>query len=119
MSNIHIKNATFVFSGGVGDYPLNLPFQPNQAIVRSISYAGPNDRESGVYMIRTSISQDFIGHFQVSNYSVTVNPQTHILIKSPMQQSINFSVHTPAGQGEWVSVDLTGDLVISIDFIAD
>jgi hypothetical protein len=95
-----------------------LAFQPDLAIVRSISYSGPDVRIAGVYMIRSTLIEDFIGHIQINNYGNTVFPDTHIPITRQLD-TLGFSTHTPAATPMQSIAEKVGDgdWVISIDFI--
>ena len=70
----------------------NFGFQPTEAVVRQISYLGPNAQEVGNVLVWCSITNDFIGCFNVGAYGAMVNPQTQILLTSPLQNQIQFQI---------------------------
>lgn len=114
-----IKNLTF-FAQNVASWEqsLKLGFQPDEAIVRSISYSGPDAVIAEPGLIKCSLTNDFIGHIVVNNYGTTVYPNTHINIKNTMNESITFSTHVVTGTGTSTQQSMgAGDLIISIDFI--
>ena len=109
---------------------LNLNNQPSECIVRSISYCGYPVDTPGMYLIWSSIINDYIGSFAlrlngtVANYTSNVNttPQTLITFQNPvgvnnLAQFIIMVVDPGTGLAVAVTNQLTGELAIGLDFI--
>ena len=102
----------------------NLQFIPDEIIVRQISYNGPPI--DGVYMIWSTLINDYIGSFSLSeasgflSSSVNVTPNTRIQCSpNSTMQSIQFQIHSIDSNSKPISSsDLTGKIIINLDFIA-
>ena len=129
MSRIDIvKQVTFysdlTTSQGHWSQNLNIPFQADEIHVRQISYSG-SGTEDGVFLIRSSLNNDFIGSFSVNSdvnitaNAVSVNPRTIIKVSPNMiMNQADFTLYTIGGGSNLVSTDiLTGTIIISCDFI--
>jgi hypothetical protein len=96
----------------------NFGFQPTMAIVRHISYMGPNPQEIGTFLIWSSLINDFIGSFSISNYGAMLSPQTQIFLPAPVPNQLQFKIYAVGAVGAADPYDgLLGDLSIQIDFI--
>jgi hypothetical protein len=110
---------------------LNINNQPDECIIRSISYSGPTTDSSGGYLIWSDMINDFIGSFAVdsstyggtkTSHNVNISPQINIHFKYPINFSNNMRfvlygvvngnpmIITPVG-------GLTGEFTMNIDFI--
>ncbi len=121
MSVKNIKNVTISADLSTGsDFfrDLGVRFMPTDAVIRQISYSGPNATEAGVFMVWCSLINDFIGTFSVNNYGITVQPKIQLHFTSPIQSSAQFKIFTiTAGGAVAPFTGLVGDFTISIDFI--
>lgn len=122
MSSVkNIKNFTVSAQLGAGsDFwrPIQLGFQPTDAIIRQISYNGAIAVEGGVFLIWCSLINDFIGSFQINNFGVTLQPRVQIHMHSPLLNSLQFKIYTVRADGTATpTTALAGDLVVLIDFI--
>ena len=112
-----IKNVTVIASGSATPFEkaTDFGFWPDEAIVRSISYFGPDATVDGVLTVWCSLINDSIGSFTVNNYGTTVTPNTHIHFPrgQPLPANVTFHIDN-AGVP---LTTLVGDFVISIDFI--
>ena len=97
----------------------NFGFHPDEAVVRSISYIGPNAKENEVFLIWCSLINDFIGSFTITNYGTTVMPNTLIVIPQtqPFPASIEFRIMSVDANGVSEPAALVGNTRVSIDFI--
>jgi len=117
-----IKNVTAVASGTATPFEksTNFGFWPDEAIVKQISYSGPDAYLAGVYFVWCSLINDYIGSFTVNNLGTTVTPKTriHFPRNQPMPINVTFRVDSLNGAGtEMAPATLTGDISVSIDFI--
>ena len=115
-----IKNITVTAEGSATDIKkrTDFGFLPHEAIIRQISYMGPNAQEPGTFLIWSSLINDYIGSFQVNNYGTVVNPNIHILITSPLPNELTFRIDTVDATGQGMPYTaLIGDFVMHIDFI--
>ena len=109
---------------------LNLNNQPSECIVRSISYCGYPSDTPGMYLIWSSIINDYIGSFAVklngtaANYTSNVNmtPQTLLTFQNPtgvnnQVQFIIMTIENGTGLAIAVTNQLIGELAIGLDFI--
>ena len=98
---------------------------PDVCIIRSINYAGPINELGGMYLIRSSITGDFIGSFSITPIatvatSVNSNPQTTIMMSNKTAfDQIEFSIWVINSGSNVLSqyTGLTGDLAIHMDFV--
>lgn len=101
--------------------PLGLNFQPDEAIVRSITYAGPDITFLEPFAVHCSLINDYIGTFQIAGiYGTTVYPQTIIPFSplSPVPGFVTFRADEIQAVGPPTPIyALTGLISISIDFI--
>lgn len=96
----------------------NCPFQPDIAVIRQITFSGPAAQVAGNFLIWCSLTNDFIGSFQINQYGCSVTPNTEILLQGPLPNEVRFQIFTIVAGGSTVPYDqLTGDLSIGIDFI--
>jgi len=129
MSRIEIiKQVTFysdlTSSAGYWSQNINIPFSPDEIIVRQISYSGPG-AEDGTFLIRSSLNYDFIGSFAVNSdinitaNAVSVNPRTVIKVAPNMiVNQADFTLYTVAGGSILTpTTALSGTIIISCDFI--
>ena len=129
MSRIEIiKQVTFysdlTSSAGYWTQNINIPFSPDEIIVRQISYSGPG-AEDGTFLIRSSLNYDFIGSFAVNSdinitaNAVSVNPRTVIKVAPNMiVNQADFTLYTVAGGSILTpTTALSGTIIISCDFI--
>lgn len=126
-----IKNVTIFtdLSSGV-DFTQNVIInnQPDECVVRSISYAGDETVDpKGTYLIWSDLINDYVGSFSIGNnvaldyLAINTNPQTRIFLKNkPLasNSTLRFAVHS-VGVGNRVSavVALSGELAVCLDFI--
>jgi hypothetical protein len=130
-----IKNITVIQDlGTASDFyqKFNINNQPDECIIRSVSYVGPTVSDiSGTYLLWSDMINDFICSFSACvNTNDLVNITTHIINTSPQRtihfkHPINFSnnirfVLYRIGSGNNIadpSTLLTGELAVLIDFI--
>ncbi len=135
MSNIaSIKNVCIYQDLGTdSDFyqAVNIANKPDQCIIRSITYAGPNTDIYGAYIIWSDLINDFIGSFSVSadttagsdvTFSATTCPQTTLHFPNPINNMsqihfVIYGVNAGTRQAETLNGALSGDLVIQLDFI--
>ena len=116
----NIKNFIVNASGSATSFmqDTKVAFQPDEAIVRQISYSGPVAQEAGNFLVWSSLINDYIGSFQVNNYGATSNPNIHIMIHSMLPNTLEFRIDTVLSNGTTVPyLGLTGDFTMHIDFI--
>ena len=116
----NIKNLTVNASGSAASIiaPTAFGFQPDEAVVRQISYFGPVAQEAGNFLIWCSLHNDYIGSFQVNNFGITVNPNITILIQSMLPSSLEFRIDTVLADGSTTPYTaLVGDITIHMDFL--
>ncbi len=132
MANIqYIKNVTvavnFNNSSGTFSMPLNnMPsIAPDEVIIRAITWfsivgADPNNPVNNqLYLLWSSINQDFIGSFCGQNLT-TRNMNTTIRLNGAIPNMIEFKIYTPISGGvgvQYVPTIQTGDIAIHMDFI--
>ena len=117
---VAIKNFTAMGSSSATEFRAksNFGFQPDEAVIRQISYSGPNAQEAGIFHIWSSLANDYIGCFEVSNFGVTLTPHTLILLKSPLPNELSFRIDSVAADGTAIPyTGLVGDIGVRIDFI--
>lgn len=103
----------------------NLHFTADEVLVRQISYNGPAIPGDGVYLIWSSIINDYIGSFSFGDTdnsvtaSVNVNPNTTIkCLPNSINQSLQFQIHRITDAGATSTTNsLTGRIVILLDFV--
>ena len=117
----NIKNLTVTAVGSATPFTAqtSFGFQPDEAIIRQITYFAPGiAQEVGNFLIWSSLINDYIGSFQVNNYGVGVNPNIQIIIQSLLPSSLDFRIDTILADGSRVPhLGLTGDFTMHIDFI--
>ena len=118
----NIKNITFtadLLSSSSFSRNINLAFQPTDAIIRQISYNGTIAAPTGVFLVWCSIINDYIGSFQINNFSITLQPRIQLHLHSPIQQSeAMFQIHEVTASGGTAQTNtLTGRIAVMIDFI--
>lgn len=116
-----IKNFTAVMDEPKAAFwrPTGLLFQPDEAIVRQISYA-TTVKEDGVLLVWCSLVNDYIGTFTAGeNYSVSVAPNTLLLLSGATPNQVMFRIDAmdPITSAVVPRTDLEGHFAISIDFI--
>ena len=98
--------------------PTNFGFQPDEVIIRQISYYGIEPYVEGLLYIWCSLTNDVIGTIHVNNASNTVYPKSCMIIKSSLPNQLQFRVY--ARNDEKVLVpwpNAGGEIAIQMDFI--
>ena len=101
----------------------NLTFQPDEMVVRQITYNGPPLLDN-CYMIWSNITNDFIGSFAVNENSqnvstcANVTPGTVIKIApNSVPQSLQFTLYTISSSNiPVVDTNSLGMIIINLDF---
>jgi hypothetical protein len=135
MSKIEfIKNITIFqdFSTGVTNFNqyLNINNQPDECIIRSISYAGPTATDiSGTYLIWSNLTNDYICSFSIDasntgakpTHNMNISPNIQIHFKQPLvfYKYVQFVLYVViAGNTQATpSILLHGDFSMNLDFI--
>jgi hypothetical protein len=101
----------------------NINNQPHECVIRSINYSGPVAEVAGTYLIRSSLTNGYIGSFAICPTatipsSVNSNPQTRIYLGNKLVTGqITYTIYTVSGGTPVQYNALVGSLSISMDFI--
>jgi hypothetical protein len=109
---------------------VNIPFHPDECIVRQITFVEPSVIAAvGMYFIWSSLKNDYIGTFAVSQNSYNTytavqlgqssfmsNPQT-VVIPGSHPSAISFRIDALVNGNYVPQTTLTGNVNVQIDFI--
>jgi hypothetical protein len=94
----------------------NINFVPDLAVVRQISFNGTGAQQTGNFLVWSSLTNDFIGAFNIGGYSASVNPLSQILLNRPVPNTVQFQIYVVNG-GTVIPATLTGNFSIQIEYI--
>ena len=92
------------------------PQQPNECVVRQITYAGVSVAPFNMYVIQSEIHNGIIGTVCASD-SFTSSPQTRIRLYNPLPGTIRFQLLRLTSNGLIPVATATDMISINLDFI--